>query len=148
MSKVPENANFTSLKGFIPPPPGSAASFPMVYYSATPAEIVVFGGAPQWTPIPGTQLSYASNTESTVFKYTPTGAYYYLTSGRWFTTTKPVLGPWTFATDSLPADFAKIPPSSPAGKGLGVRAGNTRSGRRGADRADSDDRDRGFLGSQ
>ena len=90
----------------------------MVYYSATPAEIVVFGGLPQWTPIPGTQLAYASNTESTVFKYTPTGAYYYLTSGRWFTTTKPVLGPWTFATDSLPADFAKIPPSSPAGKVL------------------------------
>ncbi len=118
MSKVPENANFTSLKGFIPPPPGSAATYPMVYYSATPAEIVVFGGQPQWTPIPGTQLSYASNTESTVFKYTPTGAYYYLTSGRWFTTTKPVLGPWTFATDSLPADFAKIPPSSPAGKVL------------------------------
>ncbi len=118
MSKVPENANFTTLKGFIPPPPGSAASFPMVYYSATPAEIVVFGGAPQWAPIPGTQLSYASNTESTVFKYASTGAYYYLTSGRWFTTTKPVLGPWTFATDSLPADFAKIPPSSPAGKVL------------------------------
>ena len=85
MSKVPENSNFTSLKGFIPPPPGSAASFPVVYYSATPAEIVVFSGQPQWTPIPGTQLSYASNTDSPVFKYAPTGAYYYLTSGRWFT---------------------------------------------------------------
>ena len=118
MSKVPENANFSSLKSFIPAPPGSAASFPMVYYSATPAEIVVFGGQPQWSPIPGTQLSYASNTDSTVFKYTPTGAYYYLTSGRWFTSTKPVLGPWTFATDSLPADFAQIPPGSPAGKVL------------------------------
>ena len=73
---------------------------------------------PQWTPIPGTQLSYASNTDSTVFKYAPTGAYYYLTSGRWFTTTSPLLGPWTFATYSLPADFAQIPPSSPAGKVL------------------------------
>ena len=118
MSKVPENANFTSLKGFIPAPPGSAASFPVVYYSATPAEIVVFGGQPQWTPIPGTQLAYASNTESTVFKYTPTGAYYYLTSGRWFTSTRPVLGPWTFATYTLPPDFAQIPPTSPAGKVL------------------------------
>ena len=53
MSKVPENSNFTDLKGFIPPPPGSTASFPVVYYSATPAEIVVFGGEPQWTPIAG-----------------------------------------------------------------------------------------------
>jgi len=118
MSKVPENANFESLKGSIPPPPGSAASSPMVYYSATPAEIVVFGGRPQWTPIPGTQLSYASNTDSTVFKYTPTGAFYYLTSGRWFTSTTPVLGGWTFATYMLPPDFAQIPPSSPAGKVL------------------------------
>ena len=118
MSKVPENSNFTSLKGFIPPPPGSAASFPQVYYSGTPAEIIVFGGQPQWTTIPGTQLAYASNTDSTVFKYTPTGAYYFLTSGRWFTTEHPLLGSWTFATYSLPPDFAQIPPSSPAGKVL------------------------------
>src|ERR1019366_7045451 len=117
MAKVPENANFTALKGFIPPPPGSAASFPIVYYSATPAEIVVFGGEPQWTPISGTQLSYASNTSSSVFKYTPTGAFYYLTSGRWFTATS-ALGPWKFATYTLPPDFAQIPPSSPPGKVL------------------------------
>jgi hypothetical protein len=118
MPKVLENTNFTSLKGFIPPPPGSAASFPMVYYSATPAEIVVFSGQPQWTAIPGTQLSYAANTGSPVFKYAPTGAYYFLTSGRWFTTTTPIVGPWTFATSSLPPDFAKIPPDSPAGSVL------------------------------
>jgi hypothetical protein len=113
MSQVPQNQNFTDLQKFIPPPPGSAASYPVVYYSATPAEIVVFGGQPQWAAIPGTQLSYASNTGSAVFKYAPTGAYYFLTSGRWFTTTTPILGGWTFATYNLPADFAKIPPSSP-----------------------------------
>jgi hypothetical protein len=117
MSKVLENPNFTSLKGYIPPPPGSAANFPAVYYSETPAEIIVFGGPPQWTPIPGTQLAYASNTGSAVFKYTPTGAFYYLTQGRWFTSTSP-LGPWTFATFSLPPDFAQIPPNSPAGSVL------------------------------
>ncbi len=118
MDKVPQNQNFTTLKAFIPPPPGSTASYPMVYYSSTPAEILVFGGQPQWTAIPGTQLSYASNTGSPVFKYAPTGAYYYLTSGRWFTSTTPIMGPWTFATYSLPADFAKIPPGSPAGSVL------------------------------
>jgi len=117
MAKVPENSNFTGLKGFIPPSPGSAASFPVVYHSATPAEIIVFGGEPQWTPISGTQLSYASNTSSSVFKYRPTGAFYYLTSGRWFTATS-ALGPWTFATYTLPVDFAQIPPSSPAGRVL------------------------------
>jgi hypothetical protein len=118
MSQVPQNPNFTTLKGFIPPPAGSTASYPVVYYSSTPAEIVVFGGQPQWTAIPGTQLSYGSNTGSPVFKYAPTGAYYFLTSGRWFTTTTPIAGPWTFATYSLPTDFAKIPPSSPAGNVL------------------------------
>lgn len=118
MSQVLENPNFADLKGFIPPPPGSASTYPMVYYSATPAEIIVFSGRPQWTPIPGTQLSYAANTDSTVFKYTPTGAFYYLTSGRWFTTTTPIMGGWTFATYTLPSDFAHIPPTSPAGKVL------------------------------
>ncbi len=117
MSKVPENSNFTDLKGFIPPPSGSSATHPVVYYSATPAEIVVFGGEPHWAPIAGTQLSYASNTNSTVFKYTPTGAFYYLTSGRWFTAAS-ALGPWTFATYNLPADFAQIPPNSPPGRVL------------------------------
>src|ERR1039457_3899872 len=117
MSKVPENSNFTDLMRFIPAPSGSAASFPVVYHSATPAEIIVVGGEPQWTPLSGTQLSYASNTSSSVFKYRPTGAFYYLTSGRWFTATS-ALGPWTFATYTLPPDFAQIPPSGPAGRAL------------------------------
>lgn len=118
MSQVPQNSNFADLKKFIPPPAGSAAGYPAVYYSATPAEIVVFGGRPQWTAIPGTQLSYASNTGSAVFKYAPTGAYYFLTSGRWFTTTTPIVGGWKFATYDLPPDFAKIPPSSPVARVL------------------------------
>ena len=63
-------------------------------------------------PIPGTELSYGANTGSPVFKYAPTGAYYYLTSGRWFTASGS-LGPWTFASYSLPSDFAQIPPNSP-----------------------------------
>ena len=114
MSQVPANSNFANLKPFIPPPAGSTATSPAVYYSATPAEIVVFSGQPQWTPIPGTQLSYGANTGSPVLKYAPTGAYYFLTSGRWFTAAGP-LGPWTFATYNLPPDFAQIPPTSPVG---------------------------------
>ena len=122
MSQVPLNPNFASLKQYIPPPPGSTATSPVVYYSATPAEIIVFGGAPQWTAIPATQLSFASNTGSPVFTYAPTGAYYFLTSGRWFTATRP-LGPWTFATYNLPPDFAQIPPSSPVASVLASVSG-------------------------
>ena len=118
MDAVTKSSNWADLKPYIPPPAGSTASVPVVYYSDKPAEIIVFNGTPDWVPIAGTQLSYPANTDSTVFKYTPTGTFYFLTSGRWFATTHPLLGPWTFATDSLPADFAKIPPDSPAGKVL------------------------------
>jgi hypothetical protein len=117
MSKVPQDPTWSDLKQQIPPKPGSAASYPSVYYSTTPAEVVVFRGMPSFAPIPGTQLSYATNTESNVFRYTPTNAYYYLTAGRWFTASRP-LGPWTFATNTLPPDFAMIPPESPAGRVL------------------------------
>ena len=117
MSAVPSNSNFATLKQFIPPPAGSAATSPMVYYSTKPAEIIVFNGVPEWTAIPGTQLSYALNTGSPVFKYTPTGAFYFLTSGRWFTASGP-MGPWTFCTYNLPPDFKQIPPNSPVSEVL------------------------------
>ncbi len=113
MSGVAASPNWQDLKPYIAAPAIPAVS-PQVFYSSTPAEIVVFQGQPQWSAIPGTQLVYATNTGSPVFKYTPTGTYYYLTSGRWFSASRP-LGPWTFATDSLPPDFKNIPPSSPIG---------------------------------
>jgi hypothetical protein len=117
MSQVTLSPNWSDLKSFIPPPPGSSSAVPAVYYSAQPAEIVVFNGQPEWISIAGTQLSYPANTDSTVLRYNPNGAYYFLASGRWFSATNP-LGPWTFATNDLPADFRNIPPSSPAGKVL------------------------------
>ena len=118
MSQVAQNPNWSDLQSFIPPPPGSANSFPVVYYSDKPAEIVVFNGKPEWVPIPGTQLSYPANTDSTVIKDTATGTFYFLASGRWFSSNTPVLGSWVFATNNLPPDFARIPPDSPAGKVL------------------------------
>jgi len=117
MSQVTLSLNWSDLQPYIPPPPGSTSAVPAVYYSAKPAEIVVFNGKPEWVPISGTQLSYPANTDSTVLKYNPTGAFYFLASGRWFSATSP-LGPWTFATNNLPPDFSRIPADSPAGKVL------------------------------
>jgi hypothetical protein len=111
-SQVASSPNFPDLKPYIPAP--VVPTSPAVFYSSTPAEIVVFQGQPQWEAITGTQLLYASNTASPVFKYLPTNTYYYLTSGRWFSSAS-AMGPWTFATNSLPADFQNIPPSSPMG---------------------------------
>jgi hypothetical protein len=45
--------------------------------------------------------------------YKPTQQFYYLTAGRWFSAPD-LQGPWTYATPNLPADFAKIPSTSPA----------------------------------
>jgi hypothetical protein len=113
MSKVPQDKQWSALKKFIPPSTKSGARTPDVFYSDKPAEIILFDGQPVYAQIPNTQLEYATNTNSVVFVFTPTQQFYYLTAGRWFSAMD-LQGPWTYATPDLPADFAKIPLSSPA----------------------------------
>jgi hypothetical protein len=113
LSKVPQDKQWAALKKIIPPPANAKGPTPDVFYSDKPAEIILFDGQPAYTQIPGTQLQYATNTNSVVFQYKPTNQFYYLTAGRWFSAAD-LQGPWTYATPNLPADFAKIPTSSPA----------------------------------
>jgi hypothetical protein len=118
MDKVVNEQQWAGLNKFIPPPAASATALvPAVFYSTVPAVVILFDGEPVYSPIPGTQLAYATNTNSYVFVYSPTNQFYYLTAGRWFTSSS-LQGPWTFATPNLPADFAHIPPTSPAGQVL------------------------------
>lgn len=117
MTKVPADPTWTDLKPFIPPSAKQSAKPPAVFFSSTPAELIVFDGQPVYTAIAGTGLVFAKNTDSDVFVYAPTKTYYYLTAGRWFSSPSPS-GPWTFATDQLPADFARIPRDSPASRVL------------------------------
>ena len=90
---------------------------PTVFYSTKPAEVILFEGQPNYANIPGTQLSYATNTDADLFVFTPTQAYYYLAAGRWFEAAD-LKGPWTYATPQLPPDFAQIPENSPAARVL------------------------------
>ncbi len=113
MTKVAQNKEWNALKKIVPAPAKSQEVQPAVFYSDSPAEIILFDGQPAYAKIPDTQLTYATNTDSVVFAYAPTQEFYYLTAGRWFRASK-LEGPWTFATADLPPDFAKIPPSSPA----------------------------------
>jgi len=113
MSKVAQDKQWSALKKMVPPPPKTGGVTPVVFYSDKPAEVILFDGQPVYSQIPGTQLTYATNTDSVVFVFTPTQQFYYLTAGRWFSAMD-LQGPWTYATPDLPADFAKIPPSSPA----------------------------------
>jgi hypothetical protein len=118
MQKVLQVPQWASLSTFIPPPPASASAVvPTVFYASEPAVVMLFDGPPVYSPIQGTKLSSATNTNSYLFVYSPTKRYYYLTAGRWFTSGS-LQGPWSFATLNLPADFAQIPPSSPAGQVL------------------------------
>ena len=104
--KLPAEENWKDVKAALPGKPVTKP--PTVYVSQKPAELILTTGAPKYTPVQGTGLVWLSNTESDVFRVGPTGAIYYLVTGRWFTAAD-FKGPWTFATPSLPADFKKIP---------------------------------------
>ena len=105
------------------PKPSLANGVPTIYTSQAPTELIVFKGQPDFVPIVGTQLLWASNTTSDVLINTANNDYYALLAGRWFK--GPALtGPWSFvAGDTLPPDFARIPPSSLAGAVLPTVAG-------------------------
>ena len=112
MNSLPADQNWEEVKKAIPPQ-GLAGAAPAVFYSSVPAEVIQFKGAPVYAKIPGTQLTYATNTESDLFVQSNGQKYYFLVSGRWFRSAS-LDGPWSYASADLPADFAKIPANSPA----------------------------------
>jgi hypothetical protein len=123
--RLPDD-RFATVKKVVPPPHVANPVVPAVFYCAVPAEVIIFDGQPTYTTIPGTQLAYAGNSDSPVFFYSPTQTYYYLAAGRWFSA-QDLAGPWTFSSLSLPADFSKIPLSSPASAILASVPGTTQA---------------------
>src|SRR6476620_8468538 len=70
---------------------------------------VAYTGDPEFKPIEGTSMQYATNTADKVIKV---GDVYYLClQGVWFMSPS-ATGPWTTA-DSVPKEIYTIPPSSP-----------------------------------
>lgn len=83
-----------------------------VFVATRPTELLVFEGQPNFTPIAGTQLLYASNTSGNVFKSLQDQRNYVLISGRWYSAPS-LNGPWQYVpAHLLPSDFANIPDSS------------------------------------
>jgi hypothetical protein len=70
---------------------------------------VVYNGTPEFKPIEGTSLTYATNTADKVIGVG--NAYYLCLQGIWFMSPNPT-GPWTTAT-LVPNSIYTIPPSSP-----------------------------------
>jgi uncharacterized membrane protein YgcG len=90
----------------------SKGKAPAIYVALTPAELIVTDGEPNYQPITGTNLLYASNTTANIFKDLSDQKTYILISGRWFSSAS-YEGPWKYVSaDSLPQDFANIPDAS------------------------------------
>ena len=84
-------------------------TFPDIYVSTVPAELLTADGEPQFKPIPNTGLLYVANSDNQIFMDTANQKYYVLVSGRWFDGAS-MNGPWQYvAGNDLPSDFSKIP---------------------------------------
>lgn len=70
---------------------------------------VTYDGSPSFKPVEGTNLQYAQNTSSTVFRSGNT--YYLCDNAVWFQSSSPS-GPWTVST-SRPPEIDNISPSNP-----------------------------------
>lgn len=116
-SKLPNDSNFADVRKAIPGRTFTVATTPTVFATTTPAEIIVTEGAAKFAPVAGTQLTYVTNTNANLFLDAKDKRYYYLTSGRWFAAPE-LSGPWSYATPSLPPEFAAIPPGSARGSVL------------------------------
>ena len=111
--KLPKkDSNWTTVRENLPGRKISAAEVPVVYVSEAPAELILIDRRPQLTVVDGTRLLWVHNTESDLFLSGAENRYYYLVSGRWFRADD-LDGPWTFATDDLPEEFARIPSDHP-----------------------------------
>ena len=71
---------------------------------------VQYAGEPQFAPITGTNLQYATNTATQLIRVDPQH-YYAVENGVWFVAPSPN-GPWVVA-DSVPEAIYAIPPASP-----------------------------------
>jgi len=106
-SSLPSNGS-ESLKSRV-----KDGTFPTVYVSTVPAELLLVQGDPQLKPVDGTALLYVTNTTDHIFMNTASQEYYVLISGRWFKA-KSLDGQWQYVGGKdLPADFARIPEGHP-----------------------------------
>jgi len=86
---------------------GVKADPPAIFVSSTPAILVGLDGPPIWSPIAGTDLKYAVNTNWDLFAYGPAQTLFLRHGDLWLTAAA-LSGPWTPA-GTLPAGFAQLP---------------------------------------
>jgi hypothetical protein len=107
---LPASENWAETRKRLPGKPAKVA--PTVFATTEPAEMILTDGPPTYVPISGTRLLRISNTDNVLFLHTGDGKIYFLVAGRWFRGGS-LAGPWTAASQDLPADFAQIPDNDP-----------------------------------
>jgi hypothetical protein len=116
--KIPNDGNWAEVKGHIPPGKRKGP-VPVVFVSYKPSELILLDGGPDFEEVEGTNLLWVQNTETDLFRMKKDDKeFYVLLSGRWFKSKKPEKGGWSFATTSLPPDFANIPKGHPRSRVL------------------------------
>lgn len=80
---------------------------PRIYVSQTPARLVIFDGEPAFSPIAGTNLQYAVNTNWVLVNEMASADYYLLDDKTWLTASA-LTGPWKRAA-TIPGDLGKLP---------------------------------------
>ncbi len=111
-SSLPKNAGWD---GVLKKTSGSSdEKLPKVITSTVPSELIVTKGPAEFASVPGTNLIYVTNPLMPLFLDLNDKSYYFLVAGRWFKAAE-LKGPWSAASTSLPAEFAKIKSDSPVG---------------------------------
>ncbi len=90
----------------VPDTPGLSFDPPPIFYSSTPAVLVITDDEPLLAPIPDTKLEYAVNTNWDLFRYKEK-EWYLRDDDRWLKN-KGLSGDWKF-DNYLPGDFKKLP---------------------------------------
>jgi hypothetical protein len=108
-SQIPMEDNWKEVLAKVPPPKTKQKA-PVVFTSEKPAELIITDGRPDFEKIEGLELRYATDTTSDLFRLDD--RYYYLVSGRWFSSAELKEGSWT-PVATLPTVFAGIPKSHP-----------------------------------
>ncbi len=80
---------------------------PKIFYSASPAILLIVDGDPVFAPIEKTSIQYVVNTNWDLFQDKNTKQYYLLTNDIWLTS-KNLQGSWTY-TSTLPKDMSALP---------------------------------------
>ncbi len=77
LTKLPANQNWDDVKKAIPPTVSATMRGPDVFFTDKPAELILFQGEPAYLKIPGTNVSYANNSENDVFLHSQENQIYY-----------------------------------------------------------------------